>query len=437
MTFHPRERRTSGWPTRQRAFGRRDFLRLSAYGAATAGAMPTFLAACAGDDDGGGGGAAGGGGGDGDESPDTVKRSRPDDPATLPMFDDIAAIDSGLEPESGTLKVINYEEYINPAVLKAFRKKYGVKVEVTTYTSMDEGVAKLSSGQTQFDVVFATTDVVAKLATGRILQPLNHDYLPHLKNVWAPLRDPFYDKGSVYTVPYTLFTTGVGYRNDGVAKKPQDYDNPYDIYWDSANSGQVFVLEDDREVFGMALLRQGKTDVNTENPDDIAAALDDVLELTDTVKVKVGAQAYTVLPENRAHVHQCWSGDVVNAQYYLPEGQSIDDISYWYPADSGGVIGSDTITVMNGAEHPVLAHLFLDYLLDNKVSLKNYGWLGYQPPLDVIEPDALVKDEYVPPHLSPAIIRQEDFEKGHQLLQLSLAGEKLWDDAWSRFTAGG
>ena len=36
-----------------------------------------------------------------------------------------------------------------------------------------------------------------------------------------------------------------------------------------------------------------------------------------------------MLPEKRAWVHQCWSGDVVNAQYYLPEGESIDNIGYW------------------------------------------------------------------------------------------------------------
>ena len=52
-----------------------------------------------------------------------------------------------------------------------------------------------------------------------------------------------------------------------------------------------------------------------------------------------------MLPEKRAWVHQAWSGDVVNAQYYLPEGESIDNIGYWYPADGGGMIGSDTMAV--------------------------------------------------------------------------------------------
>lgn len=450
MAFHPRERR---------GYGRRHFIRLSAYGAAAAGLGPTLLAACGGDDDdqstATSGSAAPGSsrpGGSTATSPTSptastaeaeeteggVKLSRPDNPATLPTFDDIEPIADGLTPETGTLKVFNYEEYIAPSVLKKFEREYGVNVEVTTFTSMDEAVAKLSSGQAEFDVFFPTTDVIAKLAAGQLLQPLNKSYVPNLVNVWESLQDPFYDKGSVYSVPYVLFQTGIGYRIDGVAKAPDAYTNPYDIFWDPANRGQVYLLEDDREVFGMALLRMSPdNDVNTEDEELIAAALEDVMELIDAVNVKVGAEAYTVLPEKRAWVHQCWSGDVVNAQYYLPEGESIDNIGYWYPAGGGGVIGSDTIAVMRDAEKPVLAHMFLNFLLDKAHAIENYGWLGYQPPQRSIDPEMVVADGYVPAHLSAAVIKPEDFETGHQLLQLSLAGEKLWDNAWSTFTAGG
>ena len=100
------------------------------------------------------------------------------------------------------------------------------------------------------------------------------------------------------------------------------------------------------------------------------------------------------------------------------------------------MIGSDTMAVMRGAERPVLAHTFINYLLDATHSIENYSWLGYQPPQNGLDPDLAVADGYVPAHLASAIIRPEDFDRGHQLLQLSLPGEKLWDDAWSKFLAG-
>jgi len=60
------------------------------------------------------------------------------------------------------------------------------------------------------------------------------------------LSDPFYDKGSQYTVPYTTYTTGIGYRTDKVSTTPWDLANPYEIYWDEANSGKTYLLDDGR-----------------------------------------------------------------------------------------------------------------------------------------------------------------------------------------------
>lgn len=419
MTFHPRERRI---PV---GIDRRTFLRRSAFTAAAVAAGPSLLAACGGDDGGGGGGGG-----------EAVQLSRPDNPVTLPTFDDIPTIADGLDPETGPLKIYNYAEYIAPQTLRGFRREYGVDVEVTTFTSMDEAIARLSGGQADFDLFFATTDVIGKATVGRLLQPLNATYLGNSSNIWTQLQDPFYDVGAQYSRPYAMYATGIGYRIDRVSQAPGDYDNPYDIMWDPEYSGDLYLLEDDREVLGMAMLRAGETDVNTEDQAQVDAALADIQELADAVNPRIGVEAYTILPEGRATIHQAWSGDAVNAQYYLPEGESIENIGFWYPDDGGGMIGSDQLTVLAGAASPVLAHLFIDYVLDADNALTNFAWLGYQPPQTSIDPDSVVTDGLVPPHLESTVIQPEDFETGYQLLQLSLAGERLWDNAWSTFTAG-
>ena len=161
-------------------------------------------------------------------------------------------------------------------------------------------------------------------------------------------------------------------------------------------------------------------------------------ELTDLVNVKVGAEAYTVLPEKRAWVHQCWSGDVVNAQYYLPEGESIENIGYWYPPDGGGIVGSDTIAVLRSADQAG-ARPHVPQLPARRDPRRRELLLARLP--------AAADRRSTPTRSSPrstcrptwptAVVRPEDFETGQQLLQLSLAGEREWDDAWSTFTAGG
>ena len=72
---------------------------------------------------------------------------RPNDPVTWPVFPSNPAIADGLQPEkNATLKIYNWVAYINQKVLDDFAKKYNCKVELTTFNTMTEAIAKLRSG---------------------------------------------------------------------------------------------------------------------------------------------------------------------------------------------------------------------------------------------------------------------------------------------------
>ena len=77
-------------------------------------------------------------------------------------------------------------------------------------------MAMLRTGEVAFDLFFPTSERIPRLVAGGLFQPLNHDYLPNLANMWPQLADPFYDKGSRYTVPYVVYQTGIGWRTDMV-----------------------------------------------------------------------------------------------------------------------------------------------------------------------------------------------------------------------------
>ena len=154
--------------------------------------------------------------------------------------------------------------------MKAFEKEFSVKVSLTTFENEEEAVAKLTSGQTKFDVWWTTVDYVSRAVAGKLIQPINHSYLANLKNVWPSLQNPYYDQHSRYTVPYTIYTTGIAWRTDKLKKAPADYANPYDIFWDSHQyAGKVAILDDQREALGMTLLRRHFYDINTEDPKQI------------------------------------------------------------------------------------------------------------------------------------------------------------------------
>jgi spermidine/putrescine transport system substrate-binding protein len=424
MTFDPndpalRQRR----PRPQLA--RRDVLRGGVWLGVGLGAAP-LLAACG--DSGSSGSTANG------AAPYPL--ARPDKPVTLEIKDSNPAIADGLDPEEGgTFNILNYAQYMAPGVMKDFGKKHNVSVEVTPYNNYDEMLSKIRQPGESFDLVFPGPSVLGKMVYAELLQPLNHSYVPHLANVWPEYQDPWYDRGAQYTVPYTIYGTGIMYRADRVTSVPEV---GYDLLWDKAYAGKVYLLDDRQEAIGMSLLRNKITrDVNTSNADDIKRAVDSLIELTGLVKVKTDVNAYSEVPEGTATVHQCWSGDPIAGQYYLPKGETPEVLGYWRPTDPRDyVIGSDNIAIPKSASKPVLAHMLINDLLDEKIGLQNFGWNGYQPPITKLSATYLVDQGYIPKNLSNAVVVPSDFKGGLTFYEVSPSTEALWQNDWARFKAG-
>jgi spermidine/putrescine transport system substrate-binding protein len=366
-----------------------------------------------------------------------IPLARRDYPVTMPRFRD--PIRTGAKPErGGELKIYNYADYLNPAVLKQFGKQEGVSVRVTTFDTLDEAFTKLSTGELEFDVIFSSPDHLSQLVGRRLVQPLNFDLIPNLvKNAWEELHSPFYDVGPRYTVPYTVYTTGIGWRNDLVG----GFD-PAQLGWEAfwkagALKGKVGILDDSREGLGMALMRRGVTNINTEVPEQLAQASKDLEELNSLVRVKVDINEYESLPAGRMAMHQSWSGDMIGAVIsYLPKGTPASVLSYWYQ-QQGGPVFNDCICVGAHATKPVIAHRFLNFLLDNQVAYTNFvGYVGYQPPLTAINAQQLFEKGVLPKALANTVVTHEDYANGNAYLTLSATGQRLWDTSWAAFRNG-
>ena len=378
------------------------------------------------------------GGSDPHLAPGGLPLARPDNPVSLPIYPDNPRIPSGLEPESGPLQLYNWAEYVNEAVLKSFEKKYGVGVQLSTFSTLDEAVAKLAAGAVGYDVFVPTQPEISLLVAGKLIQPLNLNYIPNLrKNVWKMLQSPWYDVGSRYTVPYTVFSTGIAWRNDFLPDyDPTQFKNPYDSFWQMEEiSGKVAMLDDQREGLAFGLLRNGITNVNSSSKDQVEGSKQAIQELIDRVNLRFYTNDYQHIADGSIWLHQAWGGDMTAIGYYLPKGTPVTAVSYWWPQDGRGLMGNDTMAVLNGAPHPVLAHLFLDHILDTETAFLNMEFTGYQQPLVEMTPKAVVEEELVPENLLTAIVRQDQFEKGYLQGPLSAEGMGIWETAWSEIKA--
>jgi spermidine/putrescine transport system substrate-binding protein len=367
--------------------------------------------------------------------PGGLPLARLDRPVTLPIYADNNAIASGLKPEKGPLQFYNWIEYINPAVVKDFEKKYGVKVQISTFNTIDEAIAKLSSGEVQYDVFVPEPTFIERLVVGKVLQPINLSYVPNLRNnVWPAFASPWYDVGSRYTVPYTVYTTGIGWRADKLPGfTPATLANPWSALWQQGPkiSGKVGLLDDQHEGLAMGLLHNGYTDLNTSNPIELNKSKASLTQLVGAANLKFDTNEYQHLADGSMWLHQAWSGDMAAAPSYAPKGTPASVFRYWWPPDGRGPINNDTFSVIRGAKNPVLAHLFLNHMLDTAEVFKNFTFNYYQQPINAMTPESLVQRGLIPRNLDTTIIREPQFKNGLVQGPLSQQGEVLWQNAWA------
>ncbi len=360
----------------------------------------------------------------------------PDNPVRWPLSEKHPRIEPGQTPAPGsTLRLYNYADYLAPRVVKDFEKEYDVEVSVSTFNDTDEALTKIASGSVAYDIYFPSYDQIGKMVSADLIRPLTQEYIPNITALWPQYQDPWYDLGWRYSVPYTTYTTGIGWRADRVDVDVAALPNPYDVFWDPANKGNCAVIDDWHTTMSMVLLRNGILDPNTSDPDELAILREDLFAMQKASDPKVTIQMYNDLPGGQYGLAMMWSGDIINAQYYLPNGVSPEVLRYWFPADGKGMVDNDLMVLLGGGENPVAAHHFINYLLDPDVAARNFGWTGYQPPQRSIDPALLVSDGYVTSALETAAVRQRDFDTGLRLLELDPANDAKWHQIWQEYKA--
>jgi spermidine/putrescine transport system substrate-binding protein len=425
--MHPRE----GWSAdgTRRGLSRRSFLKQGAGAGLLMGGLGTLLEAC------GTSTTTTGGAGSATKA---IALPRPNNPVTWPIFTGNHSIASGMKPErDATLQIYNWVAYVNPQTLKDFGKKFGCKVQVTTFNTMSEAMSKLRSGQVNFDVFMGVTvDQMGALVEGKLIQPLNHTYLPNISQAWPDFTNPFYDGKWQYTVPYTIYTTGIAWRKDHVNEDPYKMSNPWAMPWQGKYKGKVAILDDYREGISLGLMKNGMFNLNTTNAAQITKSQQSLQDLLQLTNAHIDNNDYSNVPSGQIWIHHAWSGDIAGAPYYLPKGVSPKVLGYWFPPDGKGPVGNDTLTVLAGAKNPVLAHMFLNYLLDVPNALTNISFNGYMQPLTAITPQRLVKEGLLEPNLTSTAVLPSYFRRGVMELQLPATADTLWQQAWLTVSKG-
>lgn len=335
----------------------------------------------------------------------TVPLARQDRPVRWPVYKDNPAIASGLEPERGaTLQIYNWVAYINTATIKSFCKKYNCHAQVTTFNTMDEAIAKLQSGQLNVDIFIPTPDVLGPLILGKLIQRLNHSYIPNRHQTW-----PDYASPSTTWPPSTRCPTPS-------TRCPTPSTRP------ASATGRTSSTRT-RTGWPTPGRCSGTRSTTGELCEKLTAAIIDNNDFTD-------------VPTGQTVVHHAWSGDMASSWYYLPTGVEADVLGYWYPQQGNGPVANDTMAVLRSSRSPVLAHLFINSFLDLHNALDNASYTGYQQPIEGVTPESMVKAGIMPPSLLSTTVPRSYFRKGLFELELPAKTDQEYQVAWTTFGGG-
>jgi spermidine/putrescine transport system substrate-binding protein len=279
-------------------------------------------------------------------------------------------------------------------------------------------------------------DVLGQLVEAKLVRPLNHSYIPNITQAWPQYQNPFYDQKWQYTVPYTIYTTGMAWRKDHVHENPYAMANAWAMPWQHKYKGKVAVLDDYREALALGLMKNGLYDLNTSNPAQIQRAANSLLALDRLVNAHYDNNDYSNVPSGQIWIHHAWSGDMAAAPSYMPKGTPVKVVGYWFPADGRGPVGNDTMAVLSSGKNPVLAHLFLNYMMDLPNVLENISFNGYMQPLTAVTPQLLLKEGLLPPTLLSTAVLPSYFDKGLFELELPPAVDAQWQQAYLRASGG-
>jgi spermidine/putrescine transport system substrate-binding protein len=305
------------------------------------------------------------------------------------------------------LFVYNYDEYIGEETIPSFEQKYGIRVTYDVFTNYDEMTTKISTGNSGYDITFATGVDVPGFLARNLVQPLDLSLIPNLVNLGQEWQNPGYDPGNAHSVPYMWWTTGFGYNT---AKINEDLAS-WASLWDDRWAGKMAMLDDYREAFAVALIRLGYS-VNTTSD----AELDEALALLEQQKPllrKYTADDIADLKSGNVWLSHAWSGDVAQ----VTASKRGKDVVYVIPSE-GAIRGSDAMVLLANAPHPIAAHLFINHMLDAEVSAANTNYIYYMGPNEAAKPyidPAILEDPTLNPDKAAVEKLQELLDLGPDL----------------------
>ena len=298
-------------------------------------------------------------------------------------------------PSKGvTINVYNWGEYIDPTVNDLFTEETGINVNYKNFTDNESMYAVLSSGAANYDIVVPSDYMVGKLINEGMLAKLNFDNIPNYTLIDESMKHQLYDPQNEYSVPYTWGTVGIFYNTKYVDEA--DLEQGWDLLWDEDYSGRIFMFDNPRDAFGIALLKGGHS-LNTTNKAHWDEAYEQLQAQKPLLHQYVMDQIYDKMINEEGWIAPYYAGDGI---IMMDEEEGNPAIDFFVPT-SGANLFIDALCIPKNAEHKAEAEQYINFLCRTDIALLNAEYIGYSTPQtearDELNPEIGENENFYPP----------------------------------------
>ncbi|WP_111720896.1 PotD/PotF family extracellular solute-binding protein [Homoserinimonas sp. OAct 916] len=323
--------------------------------------------------------------------------------------------------DSTELNVYAWAGEVPDSMVKMFEEETGIKVTVDTFDSNETMISKLAAGGSGYDVV-EPSQYAVQLAVGQnLLAEIDYDKIEGMDNLMDKFRDPSFDPGNKYSIPWVWGTTGLMYNSTCTGGEEI---TSWSSMFDEKYKGKIYMLDNMLAAYIAGLQINGFS-ANSLDEAEVAKATESLIEQKKLLAGYNSTNYDELVVSGDACIAEAWGGSSVAEAV-----ATHDDVHYVLPKE-GGTLWVDNFAIVADAPHTDAAYKWMNFMLRPEVAAIATNE-DYMSTANVAANDLITDKTMLD---NPAVFAPEDqLEKSEFIVDPGEA-MRFYQDGWTRVKA--
>ncbi|MFT8364086.1 MAG: spermidine/putrescine ABC transporter substrate-binding protein [Sporolactobacillus sp.] len=258
------------------------------------------------------------------------------------------------------LNLVVWTEYLPQSVVNGFEKKYGIKINQTTYDDPSAMAAKVQAApKGTYDMLIGPGLYIQVFSKLGLLSKLDKKEIPNMKYLNKNYLNQAFDKKNEYGLPYQGASLAIAVNRAKIKDKIDTYQDLLKPKY----KNQMVTVNDSRALVGVGLMANGYG-LNDTSDKALAAARAYLKKLRPNIKVFDGTSPKTEMLNGETNIGLIYGAEIALAM------EKNKNIKIIYPKKGGIYFGTDMMMKFADGKNSANVEKFINYICEPKVSAK-------------------------------------------------------------------